>query len=155
MLSQIDPVHTTRPISLRSILILSTHLHLGLPSGLYPSGFPTDILYVFILSAIRDTCPAYLILLDLINLILLGEEYKLCRFSLCSFLQSPVTSSLFSPNILLSTLFSNILILYSSPNVRDQVSHPYRTTGKIILLYIKSLTFLDSRREDKRLWTEW
>jgi hypothetical protein len=33
------------PISLRSILILSTHLHLGLPSGLLPSGFPTNILY--------------------------------------------------------------------------------------------------------------
>jgi hypothetical protein len=33
------------PISLTSILILSTHLRLGLPSGLFPSGF-TDILYV-------------------------------------------------------------------------------------------------------------
>jgi hypothetical protein len=31
--------------------------------------------------------------------------------SLCSFLQPPVTSSLFGPNILLSTLFSNTLIL--------------------------------------------
>jgi hypothetical protein len=27
------------PTSLRSILILSTHLQLGLPSGLFPSGF--------------------------------------------------------------------------------------------------------------------
>jgi hypothetical protein len=27
------------PISLRSILILSTHLRLGLPSGLFPSGY--------------------------------------------------------------------------------------------------------------------
>jgi hypothetical protein len=33
------------PISLRSILILSTHLRVGLPSGLFPSGFPTNILY--------------------------------------------------------------------------------------------------------------
>ena len=33
------------PTSRRSILILSTHLHLGLPSGLFPSGFPTKTLY--------------------------------------------------------------------------------------------------------------
>jgi hypothetical protein len=26
---------------------LSTHLRLGLPSGLFPSGFPTNILYAF------------------------------------------------------------------------------------------------------------
>jgi hypothetical protein len=31
---------------LRSILVLSTHLCLGLPSGLFPSGVPSDILYL-------------------------------------------------------------------------------------------------------------
>jgi hypothetical protein len=64
----------------------------------------------------------------LVILIILGEKYKLWISSLCSFLQSPVTSSLFGPNILLSTLS-----LCSSLNVRDQLSHPYRTTGKIIV----------------------
>jgi hypothetical protein len=59
-----------------------------------------------------------------------GEEYKLWRSSLCSFLQPPVTSSLFGPNILLNTLFSYTLSLCSSLNVRDQVSHPHRNTGK-------------------------
>jgi hypothetical protein len=34
--------------------------------------------------------------------------------------------------------------------VRDKVSHPYKTTGKIIALYILIFTFPDSRREDKR-----
>jgi hypothetical protein len=52
--------------------------------------------------------------------------------SLFSFLKPPVISSLFGLNILLNTLFSNTLSLFPSLNVRDQVSHPYRTTGKII-----------------------
>ena len=33
------------PTSWRSFLILSTHLRLGLPSGLFPSGFPSKTLY--------------------------------------------------------------------------------------------------------------
>jgi hypothetical protein len=45
----------------------------------------------------------------LIILIILYEEYKLWSSSLCSFLQPPVTSFLFDPNILLSILFSDIL----------------------------------------------
>jgi hypothetical protein len=35
-----DQSNQYHPISLRYILILSTHLRLGLPSGLFPSGFP-------------------------------------------------------------------------------------------------------------------
>ena len=41
ILSQPNPVH----IPTSHLLILSTHLRLGLPSGLIPSGFPTKILY--------------------------------------------------------------------------------------------------------------
>jgi hypothetical protein len=66
-------------------------------------------------------------------------------------LHSPVTSSLFGPNILLRTLFLNILSLCSTLNVRNQVSHLYKTTGRIMILYILTFTFLDSRQEDKRL----
>jgi len=40
-LSQINKVHAPHPTSWRSILMLSSFLFLGLPSGLFPSGFST------------------------------------------------------------------------------------------------------------------
>ena len=121
------PLH---PTSWRSILILSSHLRLDIPSGLFPSSFPTKTLYTPLLSPIRATCPTYLILLHFITRTILGEEYRSLNSSLCSFLHSPVTSSLLNPNILLNALFSNTLSLCPYLNVSDQVSHPYKTTGK-------------------------
>jgi hypothetical protein len=50
-----------QPISKRSIFILSSHLRLRLPSGLFPSGFPTNNLYAFLFAPIRATCPVYTI----------------------------------------------------------------------------------------------
>jgi hypothetical protein len=45
-------------------------------------------------------------------------------------------------------MFSNTLSLCSF------LPHPYRTTGKIIVLHIQIFTFLYSRWEDKRFFTE-
>ena len=43
VLSQINPVHAPHPTSWRSIVIFSSNLRLGLPSGLFSSGFPPQL----------------------------------------------------------------------------------------------------------------
>jgi hypothetical protein len=129
ILSQIDPVH---PLSLGSILILSTHLRLGLPSGLFFLAFPAiSCMHSSSSHSCYMPCPSHHLWLDHSNYI--WRRVQVMR------LQPLVTSSLYDPNILLNTLFSNTLSLCFSLNVRDQVSHPYRTTGKIIVLYIPVL----------------
>src|SRR5215510_7652142 len=139
--SQLHPVPTT-PSN-----FLQIHLNIILPPT---SGSPQWSLSLRFLhqhpvhppfSAIRATCPTHLILLDLTTRTILGEEYRSFSSSLCNFLHFPVTSSLLGPNTLLNTLFPNTLSLCSSLSVSDQVSHPYKTMGRIIVLYILILSF--------------
>jgi len=66
------------PTSRKSILILSSHLHLGFPSDLFPCIRP-------LVSPIRATCPEHLILLDFITRTVLGEEYRSFTSSLYCF----------------------------------------------------------------------
>ena len=136
ILSQLDPVHTPTShfleIHLNIILpsmpgspIMSPTLRFSHQNSAYASPLP-----------IRARCSTHLILLDLIIRIILDKEYRSLSSSLCNFLHSIVTSSLLGPNILFNTLFSSALSLRSSLNVSDQVSHPYKTTDKIVGRYI-------------------
>ena len=104
---------TLHPTFWLSIIPLSSHLRLGLPSGVFPSGFPTKTLHAHLLSPMHATCP-HLILFYLITRLIPGKGYRSQSSSLCSLLYSPVTSSRLCPNIFLSTLISNTLILCSS-----------------------------------------
>ena len=105
--------------------------------------FLSFTLYAFLDCSIHATCPAHLSRLDLRFLIKLGEEYNACSSALCNLLHSPVISSLLVPDIFLSTLFWNAL------NLWDQVSQPYSTTGNIIVLYVLTFSFLESRQVGK------
>ena len=76
-LSWASPIQSIypHPTSWRSILILSTHLRLGLPSGFLPSIFHTKTLYTPLSSPICATCPTHLILLDFITRTILGNAH--------------------------------------------------------------------------------
>jgi hypothetical protein len=80
---------TLKPIIVRSVLILSSHLELGYPRGLFPISIPVKILKTHLLSSLLATCPAQLKLLDLITVTILGEKSKLCNY-----LQSLILSHL-------------------------------------------------------------
>jgi hypothetical protein len=69
-------IQSTLPHSVSSkfVLILSSHLWLGLTRSLFPSGFLTKIFYEFLISPTRATYPTHLILLDCMILIIFGVQ---------------------------------------------------------------------------------
>ena len=126
------------------ILIFSSHRRLDLSSVLFPSGPPPERCAPH-LSPIRAIYPVHLI--HLILLMLRNTDHKANFYVL--FFTPHVTSSLLGPNIFSSTLFSNTL-----PSMTDQVSHPCKITGKIIVLCMLIFIFLDSEQKYKRFCTE-
>ena len=87
ILNQHDPVRTSTFHFLKIHLNIIPHPHLGQPSGLFPSCFPTKTLYMPLRSPIRGymPCPSHSFL---ITRTILGEEYRSLSSPLCSFLHS-------------------------------------------------------------------
>jgi hypothetical protein len=104
--------------------------------------------HAFLITCIRATCPAHLIPSYFIALMIFGEVYEVWSFSLCSFSPTSCHLILVSVNILLSTLFSDILNLCSLTQETD--FHTCTKTFSKTILCILIFTFLYSRREDKR-----
>jgi hypothetical protein len=126
--SHINPVHNICPMPLTSILILSTFLRIGVHSGLL--AFP-PITYIYSSSHSCYThWQSHPPLLDHSNWTSRRAQVieplitQLSRIHCHSI--TPRCN-----DILLSILFSDTLSPCFSLNATDQVSHPYRTRGKI------------------------
>jgi hypothetical protein len=113
-MSQINVVHNHRPTSWRYTFIWPSHLRLGLPRGILPQ-----------VSHHNPVCTD-----------------AVCRT--CYMLHQSLSSWFHHQNVLLSTLFLNILILWFSVQFRHQVSHPHKTTGKIRVMWILIFIIFDN-----------
>ena len=116
ILSKINPDHALYPSSQRSILLFSIYAWFFQVIS-FPQIPPRS-------PCIHLFSPAHFLLLDWITRLIIGEEYRSCSASLCTLLDSPITSFFVCPNILLTTLFSNILSLRFPSNLRDLFSQP-------------------------------
>ena len=156
ILSWIIPGHVPppNPISWRPIFLLFSHLCLGLRKWSFPLRFShqspvhtsplTNLCYI--------TRPSHSSRLYQPNNIWWGgvrnSRPLIMQFSPLPYYFVPLRPKYSPQHLILKNLSRRF-----STTVRGQVSHPYKTTRKIIVLYI--LIFLDSKLEDKRFCTDW
>ena len=155
-LSQASPIQSiyAHPTSWRSILILSTHLRLGLPSSLFPSGFPTKNLY----TPSPDPYAPYAQPISSFSILshsqywLRSTNHLAPRYSISSSasLPSPSQVKIFSSTPCPQTLSGSFPLAMLATKFHI---HTKQQT-KIRVLYIFIFKFLDSNLEDKRFCTE-
>jgi hypothetical protein len=63
IVSQMNPIYHLPPYFLKMHIYYILHLRLGLPSGLFPSGFTIKILYAFLVYTMHIACHAHRITL--------------------------------------------------------------------------------------------
>ena len=109
---QMNPGHAAVLFLKHPLQYYPSQLHIVLTSGLFRPVLSNHNPLCILFSPLRTACPAHIVLLDLVALII-SEEYNSWSPSLCSFIQSPVTFYSVGPNIWIGITFSNILILCS------------------------------------------
>ena len=119
----------SHPTCLRYILILPSHLHLGLQNSLFPIGFPTKTLYLIILIIHDNT--------QIMKLLIMWFSVMVCYFLPHKW------------NILLSTLFlvPSVDVLLA---MWDTSVTPVQNTKKYVFVCFDTFW---AWREDSRLWT--
>ena len=131
--SQINP--TPHPIFLRCTLILSSQLHLGLPSiSFFQESTPKSRTNLSSSPCRPNALPISF------SFVLSPEGYFVNSTNLdathYAFFQSPITSSQTQIPSSAPYLFSNALSQYASFNVKENGLHPHKTTGQITILYL-------------------
>jgi hypothetical protein len=137
-------------ISLKYIVILSIHLHLGICSGFFPFGFPTKVIRIPLLP-VRAICPAHLIVLGVIILIILGKSTSSGASHYAAFSEL-LSLNLSSAQLFSSAPYSQIHSVYVSLLMSEAMFHTHTEPQA---KWSKLSKNEDSRREEKRFWTKW
>jgi len=109
-------LHPQTYFFLRSILILSSHICLGLPNSLFLSHFPTKM-YTFVIAPMHATWPAHLIFLNFIILIIFREAQVMKLLTVQPLPASCHSLHIFGPNIQHLVLKHPQSLLYIFPHL--------------------------------------
>ena len=138
----------------RSILIVSSHLCLSLQNFSFLRVSPQKPrMHLYSPLSVRHA-PSVSFCLTVSRKIFGGEK-RSGGFTSCKCLNPRVPSSLLGQNKFISTMFSNISACVLSSLLRDRFSHQREKCGQITLPGMLILMLLQSKQEDKWIWSKW